>query len=593
MQKGIADVALSNREIADIFDTIADMLQLKGEVVHRYLSYRRAAETIRDLPRDLRAIAAEETLTDLPNIGNTLADKINEMLETDSLQFYERLKEEIPEGVVQIMHLNGVGPKRAKLFWDELDVTTIDGLKAAAEAGKLAELKGMGKKSEAKILEAIESLSRQTGRTPLGKALPAAQGILDMLKDMPGVVRAEIAGSIRRARPTIGDVDILMAVDDMDASEAIMARFVGMENVARVLGHGETKSSVELLNGLQVDLRVLDMARWGTALQYFTGSQAHNVKIRQQALDHGYSLNENALRPVDQNGEVLPDADENLCETEAQVYEAIGLRWIPPEMREDTGEIEAAAKGTLPQLITLDDLRADLHMHTTYSDGALSVREMAQEALSRGRQYIAITDHSRSLGIGNGLSIESLIALGEAIQSVNAEMGDRIRVLWGTEMDINADGSLDYPDDVLAKLDFVIASLHVSLRQERDSVTKRLVNAASNPHVDLIGHPRAQQIPDRDPVDADMDAVFNAAAQSGVALEINANPRRLDLEASYARRAASMGIPVSINTDAHNAEQMDLLHYGVRTARRAWLTADDVINTWPLERFLQWVESRR
>lgn len=579
---------LSNREIADIFETISDMLQLKGEVVHRYLSYRRAAETIRELPRDLRAIAAEGDLTAIDNIGRTLADKIEEMLASGQLQFYEKLKAEIPGGVVEMMRLNGVGPKKARLFWDELDITDVKALETAARAGKLAPLKGMGAKSEQKIIDAIDAQARRTGRTPLGKALPAAQKIVALLREMDAVKQVEIAGSIRRARPTIGDVDILVAVDDMAQSAAIMDAFVTMQNVARVLGHGETKSSVELLDGLQVDLRVLPAARWGTAMQYFTGSMAHNVKVRQIALAAGYSLNEHALSPVDEGGEIIADAEKRTFSTEAALYEALGLAWIPPELREDSGEIDASRRDGLPALITLDDIRADLHMHTTYSDGKASARDMALAAIERGREYIVITDHSRSLGIANGLSIERLLALGAEIERVNDELGDKIRVFWGTEMDINADGSLDYPDDILAQLDFVVASLHTSLGQERERITERLLNAIRNPHVDLIGHPHAQRIPEREPVDADMDAVFAAALENDTALEINSNPVRLDLSASYARRAAEMGIRLAINTDAHHPHDMDLMHYGIRTARRGWVTAETVINTWPLERFVAW-----
>ncbi len=585
-------MALSNRDIADIFETISDMLQLKGENLHRYLSYRRAGETIRELPRDLRAIAAEDGLTDIDNIGKTLAEKIIEMLETDQLEFYEKLKAEVPIGVIAVMRLNGVGPKKAKLFWDELDITTIEALQTAAQAGKLAGLKGMGAKSEQKVLEAIEASTRQTGRMPLGKALPAAQKIAAMLNDIDTVLRVEIAGSIRRARPTIGDVDILVAVAEMAHSAEIMQAFVSMENVARILGQGETKSSVELLSGLQVDVRVLTQEKWGTALQYFTGSQAHNVKVRQIALSKGYSLNEHALSPVDAQGDILPDADKTLCDTEEAVYEALGLRWIAPELREDSGEIEAAQADKLPKLITLEDMRADLHMHTTYSDGIASVLEMAEAASARGREYIVITDHSRSLGIANGLSIERLMQLGEEIRAVNAQLDGKIRVFWGTEMDINADGSLDYPDDVLAQLDFVIASLHTSLRQGREQITERLLNAIRNPHVDLIGHPRAQLISEREPVDADMDAVLQAALEHKTVLEINANPSRLDLEAAYARRAVDMGILLAINTDAHMPEHMDLMHYGILTARRGWVQAESVINTWPLDKFTAWLKSR-
>ncbi|GAB4509083.1 MAG: DNA polymerase/3'-5' exonuclease PolX [Anaerolineae bacterium] len=584
---------LTNREIADIFETIADMLQLKGENIHRYLSYRRAGETIRELPRDLRAIAAENGLEDIPNIGKTLAEKITEMLETGQLEFYNRLKAEIPPGLVDIMHINGVGPKKAKLFWDELQITTVDALKQAAQEGKLANLKGMGKKSELKMLEGIESLSRQTGRTPLGKALPLAQAILEQLLTLPGVVEGEIAGSIRRGRPTIGDVDLLVAVEDDSYTPAIMEQFVKRENVARILGQGPTKSSVELLSGLQVDLRVLPKARWGTALNYFTGSQAHNIHMRELALAKGYSLNEHAFSPVDDQGNIIESAEKVLCATEAEVYQKVGLPWIPPELREDLGEIEAAQKGQLPNLITLADILGDLHMHTTWSDGTLSIREMAEAARQRGRQYIVITDHSATLGIVRGLTSERLLEQQAEVRRVDAEMNGTIRVFHGVEMDINADGSLSYPDEVLVQLDFVIASLHVSLRQERDQITRRLLNAIQNPHVDLIGHPRAQLIPDRDPVDVDMDAVFAAAKEHNTALEINANPYRLDLEAQYARRAVEMGIMLAIDTDAHAPEQMDLLNYGILTARRGWVTAASVLNTRPVDAFLTWVRERQ
>ncbi len=579
----------TNREIADTFETVADMLQIKGENIHRVLAYRNASLAIRELARDLHVIAAEGTLTDIPNIGDTLAAKINEMLDTGKLEFYDKLAKEIPPGVVSILRINGVGPKKAKLFWQELGITEVTALETAAKEGKLRNLAGMGEKSEQKILEGIQSLARQTGRAPLGVALPAAQTILDQLLTIPGAVEGAIAGSIRRGRPTIGDVDLLIASDN---AQPIMDAFVKMESVARILGHGPTKSSVELLNGLQVDVRVLAKERWGTALNYFTGSQAHNIRMRELALKKGLSLNEHAFSPVDKDGIIIEDAPKILCATEEEVYATVGLPWIAPELREDSGEIEAAQTGKLPKLITIEDIQADLHMHTTWSDGTLSVRQMAEEARKRGRRYIVITDHSRSLGIANGLSIERLLAQQEEVHQTDAEMKPDFRVFHGTEMDMNADGSLDYPDEILAKLDFVIASLHVSLRQERAQITQRVLNAIRNPHVDLIGHPHAQYIPDREPADLDMEAIFEAARQHGTALEINSNPRRLDLEAQYARRAVELGIPLSINTDAHSPEHMDLLPYGILTARRGWVTAESVINTWPLERFLNWVQNR-
>ena len=582
-------MSLSNREIADIFERCSDMLQIRGDNIHRVLSYRRAAETIRAVPRDLRVISSEGGLTDLSYIGKTIATKIDEMLETDQLEFYERLKAEIPEGLVDIMHINGVGPKKAKLFWQQLDITTVADLQAAADSGKLAELPGMGAKSQQKILDGIEALSRQTGRANIGDALPAAQQILDHLLELPGAERGALAGSIRRGRETIGDVDILIASDE---AAPIMDRFVGMENVARVLGHGPTKSSVELLSGLQVDVRVLEIARWGTALNYFTGSLAHNVKMRQIALEQGLSLNEHALSPVDENKTIIESAEKILCDSEEKVYETLGLQYVPPELREDSGEIEAARAGTLPQLITRADIIADLHMHSTWSDGKNTIREMAEACIARGHQYMVITDHSRSLGIANGLSIDRLLAQAEEVRQLNAEMGDRIQILAGTEMDIKADGGMDYPDEILAQMDFVIASLHSGLQQKRKQVTQRLLNAIQNPHVDMIGHPSARQFPNREAVDADWDAVLAAAKEHGAILEINANPLRLDLKPELARMAKDLGVLLAINTDAHRIAHLDLMPYGLTNARRGWVEAQHVVNTWPFDRFSRWLGSR-
>ncbi len=582
-------MSLSNREIADIFERCADMLQIRGDNIHRVLSYRRAAETIRALPRDLNAISQEGGLTQLTHIGKTIAAKIDEMLDSGELDFYNRLKIEIPDGLVDIMHINGVGPKKAKLFWKQLDVTSISQLQQAAEENQLAGLAGMGKKSQRKILDGIEALSRQSGRTPIGDALPAAGRILDSLLELPQALEGALAGSIRRGRETIGDVDILIASDH---AAPIMAAFVNMENVARVLGHGATKSSVELLSGLQADLRVLEKARWGTALHYFTGSQAHNVKMRQIALDRGLSLNEHAFSPVDDSKRVMESAEKILCDTEEQVYQRLGLPFVPPELREDSGEIEAAKDGALPTLITRQDIIGDLHLHTTASDGKLAIREMAAACKARGYKYIAITDHSRSLAIANGLSIERLLKQIEEVRQVDEEMGGGIRVLAGSEVDIKADGAMDYPDEILAKLDFVIASLHIGLRQKREQITERLLNAIRNPHVDMIGHPAARQIPHREAVDADWGAVLRAAGEHQTILEINANPIRLDLKPELARLAKDMGVLLAINSDAHAEEQLDLIDFGITNARRGWVEPRHVINTWSFEKLMQWIQNR-
>ena len=579
-------MSLSNREIADIFERCADMLQIRGDNIHRVLSYRRASETIRTLPRDLRVISGEGGLTDLSNIGKIIASKIDEMLDTGELDFYNRLRAEIPDGLVDIMHINGVGPKKAKLFWEQLDITDIEQLQQAADNSKLAGLPGMGKKSQQKILDGIEALARQTGRASIGDALPAAQQILDLLLQFPGAEAGEVAGSIRRGRETIGDVDILVASGD---SGPIMHKFVNMENVARVLGHGPTKSSVELLSGLQVDVRVLEKARWGTALNYFTGSLAHNVKMRQLALNQGLSLNEHALSPVGKDKVIIESAEKILCDSEEKVYATLGLQYVPPELREDSGEIEAAQAHQLPELIARRDIVADLHMHTTYSDGKNSIREMAEACIKRGHQYIVITDHSRSLGIANGLSIERLLAQIEEVRQVNDMMGDRIQVLAGSEIDIRADGSMDYPDEILHQLDFVIASLHVGLQQKREQITMRLLSALCNPYVKMIGHPSARQFPNREEVDADWDAVIRAAKDSGTILEINANPLRLDLKPELARLARDSGVLLAINTDAHSVAHLDLMDYGIKNARRGWVEPHHVVNSWSFARFSEWI----
>lgn len=572
---------ITNRQLADLFDTIADMLEIKGESIHRVIAYRRAAETIRDYPRDLHVVAAEGGLEDLPNIGKVIAEKIQELLDTGKLEFYERLSAEVPPGVVEILHVGGVGPKKARMFWQDAGITTLDQLEAAARSGELRSLPGMGAKSEAAILAGIESLRARASnpRRRLGVALPAAEGILAGLLTIPGATQGAVAGSIRRGRPTIGDIDLLVTAAD---SSPIMDAFVQMDSVGRILGHGPSKSSVELVNGMQVDLRVLPAERWGTALLYFSGGKEHNVRLRQRALDRGLSLNEHAIT-------VQSDGSEILCETEEEVYAHLGLPYIPPELREDTGEIEAAEAGRLPDLIQFEAIHADLHMHTTWSDGTASIREMALAAKARGRKFIVITDHSPSSAIANGLSIERLLAQHDEVRRVDAGMNGEIRVLHGTEMDIKADGTLDFPDEVLEKLDFVVASLHVSLRQPREQITQRVLNAIRNPNVDVIGHPRGQLILERDPADLDMDAVIAAAAETQTALEINANPARLDLEAPLARLAAGRGVLITIDTDAHAEYEMDNMRYGLLTARRAWLTAAQVLNTWPFEQFERWL----
>jgi len=573
---------MNNKELADTFTLIANLLEIKGEVIYVTLAYRKAAENLSTLGRDANEYWKEGKLREIPGVGKAIAEKIDELLRTGKLEFLEKLKEEVPLGLAEWLQVPGLGPKKVALIWKELGITSLAELAVAAKAGKLSSLPGMGEKSQTQILTGIESLSRRSGRIPLGRAYPLAYEIIAALKQIPGVGAAEPAGSLRRMRSTVGDLDILVAARD---SAPVMQAFTTLPGVVRVLGKGETKASIEFGDGVRAQLWVHPPEKFGTALQYATGSKDHNVQLRQLALEKGLSLSEHALTKVDGSGEIL-------CATEQEVYQALGLPWIPPELREDRGEVQAARAGKLPKLIEVKDIRADLQTHSNWSDGKLTMLEMARAASRRGLKVIAFTDHSVSLGVTNGLSMERHAAQQAEIEAARKELGDSIVVLHASEVEIKADGTLDYPDEFLATLDLVLASLHTSLRQPREKVTERVLNAIRNPNVDIIGHPTGRLIPDREGADLDMDAVLAAAAESGVALEINASPFRLDLDDVYARRARELGIPLSINTDSHSEADFDMLHFGVAIARRAWLTAEDVINTWPTDRLLAWLKQR-
>jgi DNA polymerase (family 10) len=573
---------MNNRELADTFTLIADLLEIKGEIIYKTLAYRKAADSLTSLGRDVNEYWKDGKLKDIPGVGKAIADKIDELLQTGELGFLQKLEAEVPPGLADWLQVPGLGPKKIALIWKELGITKMADLEKAAKDGKLRDLPGMGEKSEAQIIAGIESLARRSGRIPLGRAWPLAQEIITKLKEVEGVVAAEPAGSLRRMRPTVGDLDILVAAPD---SAPVMQAFTSLPGVMRVLGKGETKSSIEFADGVRAQVWVHPPEKFGTALQYATGSKDHNVRLRELALAKGLSLSEHALTKTDGSGEIL-------CATEEEVYKTLGLPWIPPELREDRGEVQAAKADKLPKLIEVKDIRADLQVHSNWSDGKLTMLEMAKAAAKRGIKVIAFTDHSVSLGVTGGLSMEDHKKQKAEIEKTQQELGDSILILHATEVEIKADGSLDYPDEFLASLDLVLASLHTSLRQPREKVTQRLLNAIRNPHVDIIGHPTGRLIPEREPADLDMDAVLAAAAESGVALEINAHPARLDLDDVYARRAKEMGIPISINTDAHSEADLDMLHFGVATARRAWLTAEDVINTWPTEKLLDWLAKR-
>jgi DNA polymerase (family 10) len=574
---------MNNRQLAETFILIANLSEIKGEVIYKTLAYRKAAESLMALGRQAGEYWKEGQLEEIPGVGKAISEKIDELLSTGKLTFLEKLKKEVPPSLADWLGVPSLGPKKISMIWKTLKITTLAQLEKAARAGKLGGLPGMGPKSEAAILAGIESLGRRSGRIPLGRAWPLAHEIIGVLKGVQGVVDASPAGSLRRMRSTVGDLDILVASKE---SASVMEAFTKLAGVSRVLGKGETKSSVEFSDGVRAQVWVHPPERFGTALLYATGSKDHNVRLRELALDKDLSLSEHSF--TKDKG----DGDEILCATEEEVYKVLGLPWIPPELREDRGEIQAAKANKLPKLIEIKDIKADLQTHTTWSDGKLSVLEMAIAARKRGIKVIAFTDHSVSLGVTNGLSMERHTEQQADIQAAQRELGDTIRILHASEVEIKADGSLDYPDKFLATLDLVVASLHTSLRQPREKVTERVINAIRNPHVDILGHPTGRLIPDREGADLDMDAVLNAAAETGVALEINASPYRLDLDDVYARRAKELGILISINTDSHSEADFDMLSYGVAIARRAWLTKEDVINTWPPNKLLDWLAKR-
>ncbi|HRK91129.1 MAG TPA: DNA polymerase/3'-5' exonuclease PolX [Anaerolineales bacterium] len=573
---------MNNKQLAGVFTLIANLLEIKGEIIYKTLAYRKAAESLESLGREASEYWKEGKLSDIPGVGKAIAEKIDELLSTGKLEFLEKVKKEVPESLAGWLQVPSLGPKKIAAIWRALNITTLPELEAAAKAGKLRDLPGMGAKSEAAILDGIASLARRSGRIPLGRAYPLAQEIIGILKGVKGVVDAQPAGSLRRMRSTVGDLDILVAAKD---SAAVMEAFVNLKGVERVLGRGDTKSSIEFYDGVRAQVWVHPPEKFGTALQYATGSKDHNVKLRQIALDKGLSLSEHALTKVKGKGEIL-------CANEEDVYKTLGLPWIPPELREDRGEVEAAKANKHPKLIQVKDIRSNLHMHSTYSDGKLSMLDMARAAIKRGLKVIVFTDHSVSLGVANGLSMERHKQQAAEIKKIQKQLGDEILILHGSEVEIKADGSLDYPDDFLASLDLVVASLHSSLRQPREKVTQRLLNAVRNPHVDIIGHPTGREIPDREGADLDMEVIFQAAAESGVALEINAHPSRLDLDDAYARRAKDLGVPISINTDAHSEEDYEMLHYGIAIGRRAWLEPKDVINTWSVKKLTDWLKER-
>ena len=574
-------MAVRNADVADLFDLLASLSELDGAIVHKVIAYRRAAEQFRSTAESVDRMAEEGRLTDLPGVGATIAAKVDEIRATGTMQALEKLRERYPDGLVEMMAVPGVGPKTAKRLHAELGIDSPDALRAACEAGSLRELKGLGAKKEAQILEALQAGGGPRKRVILlDHALARAEELVAALRAEPGCRAAEIAGSLRRRKEVIGDVDLVAAADD---PAPLLRRFAEHPGVQDVIALGDAKASVVLHDGLQVDLRVIDPAEWGSLLQHFTGSKAHNVALRERARDMGLSLSEHGFAPLD-GGDVEPCADEE------QVYARLGLDWIPPELREDQGELAAAAAHALPKLVRLQDLKGDLHGHSDASDGKATPTEMARAAMARGLSYYAVTDHSKAVGMGIGLDADETLANAKRVRKAAKPLLDEgFHLLTGIEVDILPGGQLDLPDAVLAELDWVVASAHGVRGQTRDELTASMVAAIEHPHVDVIAHPTGRLLDGRDPYDVDVEALIAACARTGTFLEINANPKRLDLRPEHARAAIEAGVRLCVSSDAHRPEGLDVLRYGIDTARRGWATKADVVNTrtWPQIRKLR------
>ena len=575
---------MENVDIAAVLDEVAVLLEIQGANPFRVRAYQNAARTVEEQPVPLRTLVEQEAdLTDLPAIGKDMAASIREMVTTGRLAALDELTAAVPRSLIELTRLPGVGAKKTKRLWQELGITNVDDLEREARAGSVAALGGFGTKSQQKILDGIEAYRRRQGRFGIAEAEQHVVPLVAYLEALDAVERVEVAGSYRRRRETVGDVDILAIATD---ARAVMQHFVAYPPVTAVEGSGDTKTSVALRCGLQVDLRVLPAESYGAALQYFTGSKEHNVRLRKRALAQGLSVSEyGVFRVGAEGGEDATPADAIAGREEREVYEALGLPWIPPELREDRGEIAAAAEGTLPLLLTLADIRGDLQMHSTWSDGKQSLEEMLEACAARGYEYFAITDHSKSLAMTGGMDAQKLRAQWNEIAEVAARH-DEIRLLRGMEVDILRDGRLDLEDELLAALDVVLVSVHSFFDLAPAEQTERILRAVRHPEVNILAHPTGRLVNRRDPIQFDLDEVLHCAAEHRVIVELNAYPERLDLKDLHLIRAKELGLKVVISTDAHRAADLDLMRFGVDQARRAWLTAEDVINTQPLDRVL-------
>jgi DNA polymerase (family 10) len=570
---------MRNQEIAKILRGMSDTLEIQGGNPFRIRAYQKAAQNVENLAQDIAEVAGRGELEKIPGIGKDMAVKIKEILETGTLKQLEDLKREIPEGVVALLSIPGLGPKTAKLLFEELGIKDVDELERMAREHRLQGLPGIKAKTEENICKGIEVLRKGQERIPLGTVMPLSEEICHRLKAAAPVTRITVAGSVRRQRETIRDIDILVVSPD---PEKVMEKFVTLQQVGEVLAKGATKSSVRTREGIQIDLRVVEPESFGAALCYFTGSKAHNIRIRDRAVRMGLKVNEYG---------VFRDETWIAGREEDEVYRAVALPFIPPELREDRGEVEAAQQGTLPRLVERSEIQGDLHVHSKYSDGTATAGEIAKKAMQMGLHWVGICDHSPSLRIARGTRVDTLKRKVEELRRWNEREGV-VRLLCGTEVDILSDGRLDYPDDVLAELDLVIAAIHSGFKQDEKIMTQRLISAMENPHVHGIAHPTGRVFGEREGYRVDLESVLEAARRTGTFLEINAYPKRLDLNDIASRSAKEKGVLLGIGTDAHILDQMEYLDLGLAVARRGWLEKRDLLNTLPYHELIAWLKQR-
>jgi len=567
---------MENSKIAKILFGIADLLEMK-EVEFKPRAYRKAAQTIEAMSQDIAGIykqGGKKALDEIPGVGASISEKIEEILKTGKLKYYEKLRKETPVDTEGLMSIEGMGPKKVKRLYKELGVKSVKDLERAAKKGRIKKLKGMGQKVEAELLEAVKFSKKKTGRMLLGSAMPTAEELIEVLKKTAKIDKIEAAGSFRRWMETIGDLDILVVSKD---PAGVMDAFTSLKSVSKVLAKGQTKSSVRLGNGLQVDLRIVDMSSWGSALMYFTGSKTHNIELRKIAIKKGWKLSEYGVFK----------GDKQLAgKTEDEVYKKLGMQFVPPEMRENIGEIELALDGKLPSLVGYNDIKGDLQFHTKWSDGTETLEQMVRKGKELGYSYMCVTDHVGTLKIAGGLDEKALKKQAKEIAAVD-NMVDGIAVLQGAEVNILADGTLDMPDSALKGLDVVIAAIHSGFRGGREKQTKRVLGAMENEHVDIIAHPTGRVIGKRAAYDLDWQKVFDKSKETKTYLEINAFPDRLDLSDMNTHAALKAGCKLVINTDAHHSSHFENMKFGVGTARRAWARKSDILNTLPLKKFMK------